>query len=95
MNKKKNITKLVEHFGFEKIIAALPQREVREALGLVTAIELATEMGLTYDELRWQLNSGSIPHPTHKLVRRCFYTHDEADAIKQAWQRKNKFGANG
>ena len=90
MNDEKQILEqLAAHFGFETLIANLPQRKVCEALNLVTPSELATSLGITYDEFRWKLSSGEIPHPTFRLVRRSYYTQREVKQIKSSWTRKN------
>lgn len=89
-NEQQILEQLVTHFGFENLIAQLPQRKVCEALKLVTPNELATSLGLSYDELRWQLNSGDIPHPSFRMVRRGYYTHDEAKKIRSRWKREKK-----
>jgi hypothetical protein len=88
MNDKTQILEqLAAHIGFETLIAHLPQRKVCEALKLVTSSELATSLGITYDELRWKLSTGEIPHPTFRLVRRSYYTQREARQIKSRWKR--------
>jgi hypothetical protein len=90
MNDEKQILEqLVAHIGFENLIAHLPQRKVCEALKLVTPSELATSLGITYDELRWRLSTGEIPHPAFRLVRRNYYAQREAKQIKSRWKRKN------
>ena len=87
MTETQILKQLVEHFGVENLIAKLPQEEVAKALKLVKPIELASELGLTYDELRWQLNVGAIPHPSFKLVRRAYFTAQEAKEIKANWKK--------
>lgn len=86
-NETQILEQLVAHFGFETLIAHLPQQKVCEALKLVTPTELATSLGITYDELRWKLSTGEIPHPTFRLVRRSYYTQREAKQIKSRLKR--------
>ena len=81
------LEQLVAHFGFDNLIAELPQRKVCEALKLVTPSELATSLGITYDELRWRLSTGEIQHPSFRLKRRYYYTQREAKQIQSRWNR--------
>ena len=87
---RKTIDRLVAHFGVERICAALPQHEVRCVLELVSVQELADQLGVGYDSLRSQMQSGEIPFPDFRLVRRAYYKTDEADAIKQKLKNSNK-----
>lgn len=82
MTETQILKQLVDHFGIESLIAMLPQREAAKALKLVTPHELAKDLNVTYDELRWQMTNGSIPFPSFSLVRRKFFTSKEANQIK-------------
>lgn len=90
-NEQQILEQLVAHFGFEKLIAELPQRKACEALKLVTPNELATSLGLSYGEFRWQLHSGVIPHPSLCLVRRNYFTATESRTFARLIQSQTKF----
>lgn len=87
-NEQQLLEQIVKHFGVEKLIAELPQNEVCKALELVTAQELAESLGLSYDELRWKMKSKTIPEPSYKLVKRCFYRKEEAEQICSHFKKK-------
>jgi len=80
---------LVSHFGVERLIAALPQRPVTELLGLVSMRELAGDMEVNYERLRYAMNVGRIPYPEVRVLRRAYYTKEQAERIKQHWKEKN------
>ena len=86
---KETLDLLVEHFGVERLIAALPQRPVAELLGLVSMRELADDMEVNYETLRYAMNVGCIPYPEVRLLRRAYYTKEQADRIKKQWKGKN------
>jgi len=88
MNKTQIAKQLIDHFGMESLVAKLPQREVVKVLGLVTAQELADSLGLSYSEFRWRLKDCQIPHPSFRLVRRCYYRKEEAKQIRSSWKKK-------
>jgi hypothetical protein len=89
------VRRLVERFGQERIVMALPQGDLRHALDLVTMQELADGLGLKYSTLRWHLRRGRIPLPDVRLVKRAYYTRAAADAIAQDWaMAKTKLGTN-
>lgn len=75
--------KLCNDFGTERIIAALPQDEVKELLGLISIKELAEELAINYDTLRSRMDSKQIPYPEVRLRRRAYYTREQADEIKR------------
>ena len=78
---------LVSHFGVERLVAELPQKEVAKLLDLVPVRDLAEELGVTYDSLRYAMSSDRIPFPTVRLVRRAYYTREQADEIKKKWPK--------
>ena len=88
MDDRQTLELLVSYFGTERLIAAFPQRHVTKLLDLVSVRELADDMNLNYHTLRSHMNDGAIPFPTERLVRRAYYTREQADNIKQEWKRK-------
>jgi len=88
MNDRQTLELLVSHFGIERLIAAFPQRHVTNLLDLVSIRELANELSLNYHTFRSHMNEGRIPFPTVRLVRRAYYTREQAENIKQEWKRK-------
>lgn len=94
VTKRNALQRLIERFGVERLIGALPQADVRDALDLVSMQELAAMLGLNYNTLRSQMKDGRIPFPQVRLVRRAFFTKDEADAIAKAWRRESGLGTN-
>ena len=89
MNDRQTLEVLISHFGTQRLIAALPQRQVTKLLDLVSVRELADGMDLNYHTLRSHMNDGTIPFPTVRLVRRAYYTRDQADKIKEQWKKRN------
>ncbi|QDT95287.1 hypothetical protein [Gimesia aquarii] len=73
---------IVKSFGKERIAAALPQKEVCQVLGLVCLRDLTDDLGVSYDKFRRYMEAGKIPFPEVRLLRRTYYTTQEADAIK-------------
>jgi hypothetical protein len=92
--RRNGLERLIERFGVERLISALPQADVRDALDLVSMQELAVMLGLNYNTLRSRMKDGKIPFPQVRLVRRAFFTRDEADAIAKAWQKQTSLGTN-
>ena len=86
----RQLRQLLAHFGVEKLIAALPQDEVRKALDLVSTQEVAQMLGMNYNTFHWHMAEGHIPFPQIRLVRRAYFTRNEADAIVQDWTQKNR-----
>ena len=86
---RQSLDLLVSHFGIEKLIGALPQRQVAKLLDLVCVRELADELSLNYHTCRSHMNDGTIPFPQVRLVRRAYYTREEADEIKRRWKKRN------
>lgn len=86
---RKQFDKVVKHFGMERIVAALPQREVCDVLGLVCLKNLTQELGMSYDVFRRYMESGSVPYPEVRLLRRAYYTQAEGEAIKQKLKNDN------
>lgn len=85
VNDKQMIDMLIKNFGTERILAALPQGEVVSLLDLVSMRELADAMKVNYNTLRSHMSDGTIPFPQVRLVRRAYYTRDQAEQIKQEW----------
>ena len=88
LNDKQMIELLIENFGTERILAAMPKRDVVAMLDLVSVRELAETMNLNYNTFRSHMNEGRIPFPTVRLVRRAYFTREQAETIKQEWNKK-------
>ena len=88
LNDKQMIELLIENFGTERILAALPQRHVTKLLDLISVRELADDLSLNYHTFRSHMNEGRIPFPTVRLVRRAYFTREQAETIKQKWNKK-------
>lgn len=82
MNEQIMLERLLDHFGIEKLLRALPQREVVEAFGWRSVSDLATEVSMTEGGFRRLMDSGDVPSPTHRLHRRMYYTSEEAEKIR-------------
>ena len=80
--KRKDFNRVVEHFGIERVIAALPQHEVCAVLELVCVKDLSKELGVNYDTFRSYMQDGTIPYPEVRLLRRTYFTKKEAEAIR-------------
>lgn len=76
---------LIHHFGAERIISALPQAEVVAVLGLVSVSELTKALNVNYSTLRYSMSVGIIPYPEVRLLRRAYYSPQQAEHIKQTW----------
>ena len=83
----KTVGRLITNVGLERLVAAFPQRDLRKALDMVSIRELAEMMAMNESTLRWHVAEGHVPHPQHRLVRRPYYTREEAEAIAKAWAR--------
>jgi hypothetical protein len=86
---RQTLDMLIEHFGTERLIAALPQRPVAKLLGLVSMRELADDMEVNYERLRYAMGMGKIPYPDVRLLRRAYFTKEQADRIKKQWKERN------
>ena len=87
---RKDLDRLVEHFGIEKMIAALPQKEVCEVLDLVSMEYLAEELDVRYDTLRHYMQAGAISFPEVRLLRRAYFRKEEVEAIIKKWKQDNR-----
>ncbi len=87
---RKDLDRLVDHFGIEKIIAALPQKEVCNVLGLVCLKELTQELDVRYDTLRHYMQAGVITFPEVRLLRRAYFRKEEVAAIIKKWKQDNR-----
>lgn len=90
MEQEDTLRRLITTFGTERLIAALPQREVKQALDLVTTRELAESLDVNYNTLRGRMKNGTIPFPDVRLIRRAYYTRRQAESIKREWRRSRK-----
>ena len=88
--KRKDFNRVVEHFGIERVIAALPQHEVCDVLELVCVKDLSKELGVNYDTFRSYMQEGTIPYPEVRLLRRTYYTNKEAEAIRNKLRNSKK-----
>jgi hypothetical protein len=85
-NKQHDICKqLCDTIGIETILAALPQRSVKDCLGLVSIKEVAEQVSVPYETLRSRMVAGQIPLPEMRLGRRSFYTREQAETIKHRY----------
>lgn len=80
--------RLVKKLGVGRFLAALPQAETRRALNLVSVHELAEKLGLKYDTFRWWMIRGRIPFPSVRLLRRAYYSQEDADTIVAEWSHQ-------
>lgn len=87
---KQLLGKLIGHFGVERLIAALPQDEVRLVLDLVSMQDVAKMLDMNYSTLHWHMTEGHIPYPQIRLVRRAYFTRQEAEGIVREWKQKNR-----
>jgi hypothetical protein len=84
------LRRLILTFGVERLLAALPQDEVRRELDLVSIQEVADKLGLKYDTFRWHMSEGRIPFPSVRLLRRAYYSRQQAEAIVVEWKKRQK-----
>ena len=85
----KTVGRLITNVGLERLVAALPQKDLRKALEMVSIRELARMMAMNESTMRWHVAEGRIPYPQVRLVRRGYYTREEAEAIAKAWKARN------
>ena len=85
----KTLGRLITNVGIERLVAAFPQKDQRKALEMVSMRELAQMMAMNESTMRWHVAEGHIPYPQHRLVRRGYYTRDEAEAIAKTWKARN------
>ena len=91
MLNQKDFKRVVEHFGIERMIAALPQLEVCDVLELVCVKHLTQEVGVGYDTFRSYMQAGVIPFPEARILRRTYFRKDEAESIRKklrCWNKK-------
>ena len=88
--KREDLDRLVDHFGIEKMIAALPQKEVCKVLDLVSMKDLAEELDVRYDTFRHYMQAGTIPFPEVRLLRRAYFRKEEVEAIIKKWKQDNR-----
>lgn len=87
-NKQHDICKqLCDTIGIDAILAALPQRIVKDSLRLVSIKEVAAQLNVPYETLRSRMVAGQIPFPEMRLKRRYYYTQREAKQIQSRWNR--------
>ena len=87
---RKDLDRLVDHFGIETIIATLPQKEVCEVLGLMCMKDLTQELGVRYGKLRHHMQAGTIPFPEVRLLRRAYFRKKEVEAIRKKFKQDNR-----
>ena len=88
---REDLDRLVDHFGIERVIAALPQKDVCKVLGLVCMKELTQELGVRYGTFRHHMRAGTIPFPEVRLLRRAYFRKQEVETIiKKLKQDKRK-----
>jgi len=90
MLNRKDFNRVVEHFGIERVIAALPQHEVCGILELVCVKDLSKELGVSYDTFRSYMQEGTIPYPEVRLLRRTYFRKEEAEAIRTKLRNSKK-----
>ena len=83
--KREDLDRLVDHFGIEKIIAALPQKEVCEVLDLVSMKNLTEKLDVRYDTLRHYMQAGVI------TFQKCDY-FDVRTSGKKRLRRSSRSG---
>lgn len=81
--KRKDLEQIITHFGIEKVIAALPQKEVCTVLELVSLKQLTEELGIGYDSFRSYMHTGVIPYPEVRILRRAYFRKGEAEMIRK------------
>lgn len=77
------LSMLESHFGLERLLRALPQREVKAALGLSTVTDLARSADMSEAALRRRMERGEIPYPTEIIQRRAYFTREQATDIQR------------
>lgn len=87
---RKDFDRLVEHFGMNRVIAALPQKEVCNFLGLVCVRDLTKQLGVCYETFRSHMQAGTIPYPEVRLHRRAYFRKEEAEAIRKKLEQHRR-----
>ena len=83
-NRQHDICKqLCDTLGIEAILEALPQRIVKDSLGLVLIKELAAQLNVPYETLRSRILSRQMPCPEMRLRRRAYFTREQAEQINR------------
>lgn len=91
---EKTITTALEDLAIERLVAALPQKDLLPALGLVSMKTLSQMLGIHGSTMRYHMAEGRIPRPTIRLKQRPYYTRVEAEAIADAWRERPVFDKN-
>jgi hypothetical protein len=78
-----NLLKKIEHaLGADALLERMPQKKVKNALGLSSMVDLAAALCIPYETLRSRIQAGVIPKPEIHLGRRWFFTSDQVNEIK-------------
>jgi hypothetical protein len=78
-----NLVKKIEHaLGADALLERMPQKKVKDALGLSSMVDLAAALCIPYETLRSRIQAGVIPRPEIHLGRRWFYTSGQVSEIK-------------
>jgi hypothetical protein len=73
----------IEHtLGADALLERMPQKKVKDALGLSSMVDLAAALCIPYETLRSRIQAGVIPRPEIQLGRRWFYTSGQVSEIK-------------
>ena len=80
---RKDLDQIIAHFGLERIVAALPQKQVCDVLELVCVKDLSQELNVGYDKFRSYMASGTIPYPQVRLLRRAYFRKEVAESIRK------------
>ncbi len=88
--KKRLLNKLCEEIGVERLLAVLPQQEVKKALRLVSVGELASDLGMNYGSFHSKMVRAVFPYPEVPLRRRAYFSPEQAQAITEMVKKDRK-----
>lgn len=90
IRKKRLLNQLCDEIGVERLLAALPQQEVKQVLRLVSVGELASDLGMNYGSFHSKMVRRIYPYPEVPLRRRAYFSPEQAQAITEMVKQERK-----
>ena len=85
LTNKQKIT-LVDAVGWETIARTLSQRDYANALNLYSNIDVQRKLGCSRYWLVCNIQNGTIPTPTVKILKKAYFTADEVAQSEKVWK---------
>ena len=86
LTNKQKIT-LVDAVGWETIAHTLSQHDYANALDLYSKIDVQRMLGCDRYWLVCNIQNGTIPTPTKKILKKTYFTSSEVVQIEKVWKK--------